>query len=243
MTSDKGPTNWLANLLNDSRFADITVRVGKLSKEYRLHRAVLAHHSPFFAAAGKPTFKEGQVGEINLPDVDAEAFYIVLQWIYTGLFSIEHDTSADIVKKTYEAADFLEVDTLKKKISKIISKIIPSHFDAWGTEANYIDGRGLLTTVFENATAGDWENLKMCTDAIAKEWDLNTEQALELAKRDDATPLVFAALAVSYSEAFYDNFCSSCRGTKNMREPNVYICCGRNRKIEPWYFLNLDAFL
>ncbi|KAF9693608.1 hypothetical protein EKO04_008457 [Ascochyta lentis] len=61
----------------------VTVVVGTEQKNYRLHKALLVHHSEYFCNALKAPWKEAEDGVVPLTDVDVEVFDLFARWIYT----------------------------------------------------------------------------------------------------------------------------------------------------------------
>ncbi|KAG2454653.1 hypothetical protein HYH02_000493 [Chlamydomonas schloesseri] len=87
--ADGGPprslTSDLCALLESQPDAtsDLTLRVG--GRSFAVHRAILAARCDYFRqrlAAG--TFADGAAAELELPDADADAFALLLRWLYTG---------------------------------------------------------------------------------------------------------------------------------------------------------------
>jgi len=66
--------------------AIITLVVGKDQRLFAAHEDVLSH-SPFFQAAIKERFFEGNVQRINLTDEEPETFSCVLEYLYKGDYS------------------------------------------------------------------------------------------------------------------------------------------------------------
>ena len=58
--------------------------VGPSSRNYRLHKKLLCHHSTFFDAAFNGDFQEGVSGQLKLPEEEAGAFDIFVHWLYKG---------------------------------------------------------------------------------------------------------------------------------------------------------------
>jgi hypothetical protein len=61
----------------------VTVQIGPDQKKYQLHKALLTHHSEYFHAALKSSWKEGAEGIVKLDDIDPLAFDIFIDWMYT----------------------------------------------------------------------------------------------------------------------------------------------------------------
>lgn len=58
--------------------------VGPSSRNYRLHKRLLCHHSAFFDAAFNGEFQEGVSGQLSLLEEDADAFDLFVHWLYRG---------------------------------------------------------------------------------------------------------------------------------------------------------------
>lgn len=63
----------------------ITITVGPQSRPFTLHRELLTHTSPYFAACLNPThaFLESTTNTIDLPTDRPDAFEYFVQWLYT----------------------------------------------------------------------------------------------------------------------------------------------------------------
>lgn len=61
-----------------------TLVVGPDELEYCVHRDLLSSRSPYFAAAAKEEWKEGQDCRVPLPDDEHVAVEFYVQWIYAG---------------------------------------------------------------------------------------------------------------------------------------------------------------
>lgn len=59
-----------------------TLVVGVEEHEYRVHQDLLSGNSPYFAAAVKEEWEEGQKRRIPLPDDSAAAVDLYVQWVY-----------------------------------------------------------------------------------------------------------------------------------------------------------------
>ncbi|KAG2426667.1 hypothetical protein HXX76_012978 [Chlamydomonas incerta] len=63
--------------------SDLVIRVGE--RRFHVHRLILATRCDYFKqrlAAG--TFADGRAAELELPDADPDAFWVLLRWLYTG---------------------------------------------------------------------------------------------------------------------------------------------------------------
>jgi hypothetical protein len=52
-------------------------------QEFKVHKNVACHYSPFFETAFKSQFIEGQTQSMTLEDVEGEVFGCMVHWFYT----------------------------------------------------------------------------------------------------------------------------------------------------------------
>ncbi|KAG2450369.1 hypothetical protein HYH02_004874 [Chlamydomonas schloesseri] len=68
----------------DGAASDVAIRVGE--RRFHAHRAILSARCDYFkqrlTASGG--FADGRAAELELPDADADAFALLLRWLYTG---------------------------------------------------------------------------------------------------------------------------------------------------------------
>ncbi|KAK6519037.1 hypothetical protein TWF281_003726 [Arthrobotrys megalospora] len=106
----------LMRIFDDRDASDVTVTVGSKGTVFYLHRLVICLTSGFFKAALKPnTFKEGITNEIHLPEIKSEAFKVISRWMYDGGLALEPAYGAH-VQNVYDAADYLQMPTLKEEL-------------------------------------------------------------------------------------------------------------------------------
>ncbi|PNW86924.1 hypothetical protein CHLRE_02g101550v5 [Chlamydomonas reinhardtii] len=87
--ADGGPPRSLASDLGSlldsppDATSDLTLRVG--GRHFAVHRAILAARCDYFRQRlAADTFADGAAAELELPDADADAFALLLRWLYTG---------------------------------------------------------------------------------------------------------------------------------------------------------------
>lgn len=109
--SDCGATNSnsdiLREMLTSGRFADFVVVVG--GREYKLHRCVLAATSQYFSAMLKDQTLEASEGRVELKDMDADVFDIMVRYTY----DVKGPQSDEITMDLIKAVDMLMMDGLK----------------------------------------------------------------------------------------------------------------------------------
>jgi hypothetical protein len=63
----------------------VTIYVGKMRKEFCIHKKPLCDNSDFFAKAFNSQFKEGVSGILYLPEDSPGSFSLLVEWIYRGI--------------------------------------------------------------------------------------------------------------------------------------------------------------
>ncbi|EKJ71497.1 hypothetical protein FPSE_08310 [Fusarium pseudograminearum CS3096] len=79
------------NLLHDGENADITIVCG--NREFKAHRAVVCAQSLWFNVAFTAPAKKRIIRKTELKGVDPDVFQRFLEFLYTGTYTVEGDTS------------------------------------------------------------------------------------------------------------------------------------------------------
>lgn len=87
-------------------FHDVVLLVGDCQREFKAHRAILCARSKFFEAMFCSNMKESQQNAVRLPQVSAEIFPDLLNYLYT-----DRTSTTDIVA-LYDVACFFQVESL-----------------------------------------------------------------------------------------------------------------------------------
>lgn len=120
--------------LEDGLFADVTVTVD--GKEFHLHRLVLSAQSSFFRSMFTSNLKETYNRSIELKDVSAAVFQLLIGYIYHGTIKLRVEELQD----TYEMADMYHLTSLFEECSRFLSRtvevknclqVIPSRTKNW----------------------------------------------------------------------------------------------------------------
>ncbi|KAL8893561.1 MAG: hypothetical protein Q9192_005144 [Flavoplaca navasiana] len=82
----------LLSSLQDTVVVTVRVGSGEEVKSWAIHKGLLTHHSPFFAAALNGSFKESTSNVVELIEDSPEAFKLFVYWLYTGDFELASDT-------------------------------------------------------------------------------------------------------------------------------------------------------
>lgn len=104
--------------LEDGLFADVTVTVD--GKEFHLHRLVLSAQSSFFRSMFTSNLKESYNRSIELKDVSASVFQLLIGYIYHGTIKLRVEELQD----TYEMADMYNLTSLFEECSRFLSRTV-----------------------------------------------------------------------------------------------------------------------
>jgi hypothetical protein len=61
----------------------VSVKIGSEQIPYRIHKALLEHHSDYFRNALRQCWKEGNERQVVLGDLEPAAFDVFVDWMYT----------------------------------------------------------------------------------------------------------------------------------------------------------------
>ncbi|KAJ8271524.1 hypothetical protein COCON_G00103830 [Conger conger] len=104
--------------LEDGLFADVNVMVD--GKEFQLHRLVLSAQSCFFRSMFTSNLKEAHNRSIELKDVSAPVFQLLVDYIYHGTIKLRVEDLQD----TYELADMYQLTALFEECSRFLSRTV-----------------------------------------------------------------------------------------------------------------------
>lgn len=104
--------------LEDGLFADVTITVD--GKEFHLHRLVLSAQSSFFRSMFTSNLKESHNRSIELKDVSAIVFQLLIDYIYHGTIKLRVEELQD----TYEMADMYQLTALFEECSRFLSRTV-----------------------------------------------------------------------------------------------------------------------
>lgn len=104
--------------VEDGLFADVTVTVG--ARQFQLHRLVLAAQSSFFRSMFTSDLKEARDRVIELKDVSAAVFQLLVDYIYHGTVRLR----LELLQDTYEMADMYQLTALFQECSRFLSRTL-----------------------------------------------------------------------------------------------------------------------
>lgn len=155
----------------------MTILIGVDKTLYLVHKALLVHYCPFFAACLKPTFVEGVKLEVHLETVVPHAFDGFVSWLYNGnIMNMDLETAECCNNSImmYQYADehlipmFKNVilDGLRHALRKLHTTPLPSHLQK-------LDELNLL-----NSQLG-----RFCLRSVV--WSIRTKQSTWITKHSE----------------------------------------------------------
>ncbi|XP_069821926.1 kelch repeat and BTB domain-containing protein 4 isoform X1 [Dendropsophus ebraccatus] len=104
--------------MEEELFADVTILVD--GKEFQLHRLVLSAQSCFFRSMFASNLKEGRNRVIQLQDVSASVFQLLVDYIYHGTVKLRLEE----LQETYEVADMYQLTALFEECSRFLVRTV-----------------------------------------------------------------------------------------------------------------------
>ncbi|XP_040265171.1 kelch repeat and BTB domain-containing protein 4 isoform X2 [Bufo bufo] len=104
--------------MEEQLFVDVTVLVE--GKEFQLHRLVLSAQSCFFRSMFASNLKEGHNRVIELKDVSASIFQLLVDYIYHGTVKLRLEQ----LQETYEVADMYQLTSLFEECSRFLVRTV-----------------------------------------------------------------------------------------------------------------------
>ena len=154
--------------------ANIIVRID--GREIPCHKAVLMAASPYFQAMFTSGMKEAIAGEIDLKEMTAETFELILEFMYTG----NNIVTVDNVSSVIEASALLQIQALFEKCEDtLIDNItVETCWETWRL-ASVFNSEKVRDKAFEHI-------LSKFETVIDSEYftELNTDDLLEIVKDD-----------------------------------------------------------
>ncbi|KAK6047620.1 BTB/POZ domain protein [Cooperia oncophora] len=108
----------LREMLKSGRFSDFIIDVDNF--EFPLHRCVLAATSQYFSAMLKDQTLETSNGRVELKDISADVFAIIVDYIY----EVKRPQSEDITMELIKAVDMLMMDGMKAHCCAVLMRDI-----------------------------------------------------------------------------------------------------------------------
>ena len=108
-----------ANELREQNIlCDVVLKVQE--SEFSAHRSILASGSSFFRGLFTNEMREKTDSEVALNQLESRTFVDVLQYIYTGEISVNHENARDLIT----AADYLLIPSLKEVGEKFLQTVL-----------------------------------------------------------------------------------------------------------------------
>ncbi|KAF3207493.1 hypothetical protein TWF106_004915 [Orbilia oligospora] len=206
-TKEGGST--LARLLESSLFTDIKVFAGLERQEFNLHRGILSVNSEFFKiACQRDRFKEGNSGEVELPEIKADVFSLVVIWLYDGGFTFPDDYR-EIVTEVYRAAEFLQIPRLQTDVVQAVVNFSKAALP--GTTETSEKNRYIFFGFF----------VRFCTVCKSSDLPLLIECAQECSTRYNFCPTL---LLTQFEDKSTGIFAAAIMGVKHVKCGRCLVC-------------------
>jgi hypothetical protein len=107
----------------------VTVIIGtEDSKQtFIIHKDLICHYSPFFSAAFNGNFIEGTTQTMNLPDIDADIFGLLVHWLYTQQLDLDpkdRDSNVLPLAKLWRLAERCLITKLQNSIMDTLTPLV-----------------------------------------------------------------------------------------------------------------------
>jgi hypothetical protein len=115
----------LAHLREEAKLSDYIVQVQ--TTIFKLHKLVLYARCGYFKALFDSGMKESQLNSSCFPDLDAKAFEIIVEWMYSDKFAPlfnDKGFSLDLGRELLKSTNFLQLESLKRITEITIWKLI-----------------------------------------------------------------------------------------------------------------------
>ncbi|XP_065219969.1 speckle-type POZ protein-like [Planococcus citri] len=100
-----------AILYRKDKCKDVVISVN--GKNHLAHKVTLAAYSPIFASIFEKTPEKGKITQVNIPDVNEEAFCEILKYIKTGKLPVENNTVDLFILATEFILKELQLEVLR----------------------------------------------------------------------------------------------------------------------------------
>ena len=188
----------MTKMWREGTLVDLTVAVG--TREFSVHRSILAASSPFFSAMLTGLYSESKQAVVLVKDVSASAFELVLEFVYAR----ECIAPEGLLQEVLEAACRLEIPELQAATQKaIVDRLTAdSVVDAWEFAETFsltpmaTEVKSVALNLFDDlAKSATFSRLPakrldelLASDELAIKDELTALQALEAWHGAQATP-------------------------------------------------------
>ena len=138
---------------------EVTVYIGSTKRRFVAHSDVLTKSSTFFESALKPEWRELKERKIELPNLDATAFSIYLNWLYGGFVDLWKE--GEVLKK-YKNQYGKELEEAGRRYERILHSYILG--DYLGDD---IFCNGMIDSYFDlHESTWQWPGITTCNLAF-----------------------------------------------------------------------------
>jgi len=134
-------------LYTSKKFSDVVLVIGPSKERLSVHKTVLAARSRVFEAMFFSGFKEATGAEVEIPDVDAASFKIMIEAIYTDQCKLNHGIVLAVLScaKRYMVDSLIEMcfsfmeEELTAENACYMLEMAPHLMDSWDYAVEFIE--------------------------------------------------------------------------------------------------------
>ncbi|EGX46046.1 hypothetical protein AOL_s00110g210 [Orbilia oligospora ATCC 24927] len=168
----------LKHMMETGHFTDITIVVGEINEQFRLHRAIISHTSDYFKAAFNPDhFKEGITKELELKSLYPKAFEKVVAWQYEQGYQMEWSHGAADYA-VFQTVDYLQIPILRQQVLKKFG-LMCGRFLCRCSKEQVKKTVNNFAMICQMCVNSDIELLGPIARAIGAHWDVTPNEVLE----------------------------------------------------------------
>ncbi|KAK8209737.1 BTB/POZ protein [Phyllosticta capitalensis] len=231
----------LNNYFPTGQFSDLTIQFPD-GQKLRVHKALVCAFSEVFHKAVSGPFNESITGVIEISFEDTEAVFSMIQWMYTGTHATPEEQSPLPEEQSplvfhirlYAAADFYQVNSLKREMIRCILPQLRDQFNP--------DSRARLTETFELIFSCTPEPDRWLRDAVVAFCAENYARCSRIREFQKIESADFWRSLCLGGDDYYTHYdgqfirsyeeymCENCKGTflvpeEHMSSPDAISCC------------------
>ncbi|KAF3917683.1 hypothetical protein AA313_de0208989 [Arthrobotrys entomopaga] len=221
----------------DHNTADVEVFCGEEMVAFNMHLAKIMSKSDYFERALKMFYIEGQTREITLEDIKPSSFEVIAKWIYGGGFEIKDGAyDRDLVINTYAAANYLQMQDLKRDILSQLAQLFERDVDR---RRSYQREEKFPLTVLEkisgHAQISEWIEFRACVRPAIRYGYMEPVDLVNIGRELPGSSFLLAVMVECYNDLLNSFACNRCQANqKNPCEPNL-ACKGCNNSCATGY--------
>ena len=138
----------------------IVLEVGPNKERFTAHKDLLVSKSPYFEAALRPEFTEGQEEVVSWPEVDADVVPVFLNWVYSDKIrwcdtNMMLDDAINILGTLYVFADAFQMIGLADAVVKELESLLKRDLKSAQAWFDFLPPIQAISDVWEQTREGD----------------------------------------------------------------------------------------